>query len=126
MSLSATAVKRGSGNVPSTSFSTITGERNAERQSRDTCAWLMPSMSPISCLFLYVPDESISIIHLPRPGEADDDRHVLGIDEVAVLVLGDKHLPLRDRPQIARSRKLDYPLALGSALETSFSAAMSM
>lgn len=61
MSLSATAVKRGSGNVPSTSFSTITGERNAERQSRDTCAWLMPNMSPTSCLFLYVPDESISI-----------------------------------------------------------------
>ena len=25
--------------------------------------------------------------HLPRPGEADDDRHVLGIDEVAVIVL---------------------------------------
>ena len=46
--------------------STITGERNAERQSRDTCAWLMPNMSPISCLFLYVPDESISIIFRAR------------------------------------------------------------
>ena len=41
--------------------STITGERNAERQSCDTCARLMLNMSPISCLFLYVPDESISI-----------------------------------------------------------------
>ena len=41
--------------------STITGERNADRQSCDTCAWLMPNMSPISCLVLYVPDESISI-----------------------------------------------------------------
>lgn len=111
--------------MPSTSFSTITGERNAERQSRDTCAWLMPNMSPISCLFLYVPDESISIIFRAR-ARPDDDRHVLGIDEVAFLVLGDKHLPLRHRPQVARSRKLDYPLALGSALETSFSAAMSM
>ena len=41
-------------------------ERNTERQSRDTCAWLMPNMSPISCLFLYVPDESISIIFRAR------------------------------------------------------------
>ena len=41
-------------------------EMNAERQSRDTCAWLMPNMSPISCLFLYVPDESISIIFRAR------------------------------------------------------------
>lgn len=48
--------------------STITGERNAERQSRDTCAWLMPNMSPISCLVLYVPDESISIIFPGRGG----------------------------------------------------------
>src|SRR5574344_1363822 len=66
-SWSETSVKRLTGRCPVTSFSTIAGERNAERQMRETSEALMPNISQTSRLLLYVPEPRNSTILRPRP-----------------------------------------------------------